>query len=94
MPLLEAAGAVGKPEEGGEGAVVWRSLPPREHEFLGRGFRPARVRGVPLVARASPLVAGPGGGVEGRQGGELGQVALVEFVGVLCDGRAGEKDKG
>lgn len=74
-------------EEGGEGAVVWRSLPAREHDFLVKGFRPARVRGAPLVARASPL----GWGVQGCQGGELGQLALVEFVSVLCEGGGGRE---
>lgn len=78
-------------EEGGEGAVVWRSLPAREHDFLVKGFRPARVRGAPLVARASPLAAGLGWGVQGCQGGELGQLALVEFVSVLCEGGGGRE---
>lgn len=81
-------------EEGGEGAVVWRSLPAREHDFLAKGFRPARVRGAPLVARAPPLAAGLGWGVQGCQGGELGQLALVEFVGVLCEGGGGKGDVG
>lgn len=91
--LLRAAGAVSKSEEGGECAVVWRSLPACEHDFPGKRLRPARVRGVPLVARASPLVAGLGRGVERCQGGELGQVALVEFVGVLYGGQRGRKEE-
>lgn len=36
-----------------------------------------------VVGGASPLATGLGRGVQGRQGGELGQLALVEFVGVL-----------
>lgn len=74
------AGAIGKSEEGGEGAVVWCSLPAREHDFLGKGFRPSRV---PLVFRASPLAGSLGRCVEGCQGGELRQLALVEFIGIL-----------
>lgn len=33
------------------------------------------------------MTAGFGEGVEGCQGGELGQLALVEFVSVLSEGR-------
>lgn len=83
MPLPRLAGAVCESEEWGEGAVVWRFLPAREHDFLFKGFRPSRVRGVPLVARASPVAAGLGRGMERRQGGELRELALVEFIGIL-----------
>lgn len=80
---LWAAGAVGKREQRGEGAVVWRSLPAREHGFLFEASRPVRSGRVPLVGWASPLVAGPGQGVQRRQGRELRQVALVEFISIL-----------
>lgn len=89
--LLWEAGAIGESEEWGEGAVVWCSLPAREHDFLVKEFRPARVRGVPWVARASPLAASLGGGVERSQGGELGQLALVEFISILCEGKRGRE---
>lgn len=84
VALPRVAGAVSESEERGEGAVVWRSLPAREHCFLAKGFRPSGVRGVPLAARASALAAGLG--LEGRQGGELGEVALVEFISILHEG--------
>lgn len=77
------SGGVGESEQGGEGAVVWCSLPAREHGFLFKALRPVRVRRVPLVARASPLVAGRGEGVERRQGRELREVAFVELISVL-----------
>lgn len=81
-----AAVAIGKSQQRGEGAVVRHSLPAREHGFLGEGFRPVLMRAASVVvevARASPLVTGLGRRVQGRQGGELGQLALVEFVSVL-----------
>lgn len=81
------AGAISKSEQGSEGAVVWRFLPACEHDFLGKGFRPSRVWGVPLGARASPVVASLRRGVERRQGGELRQMALVEFISILYEGR-------
>lgn len=83
MSLLGAAGAVGEQEQRGEGAVVGRSLPACEHGFLGEGCGPVGIGGAPVVGRASPLAALPGWGVEGRQGGELRQLPLVELVGVL-----------
>lgn len=91
MSLLGVAGAVSEPEQRGEGAVVGRSLPAREHGFLGEGCGPVGVGGAPVVGRALPLAALPGRGVEGCQGGELGQLALVELVGVLW---AGQRDGG
>lgn len=75
--------AVGEPEQGGEGAVVGCSLPAREHGFRFESLRPVRIGRVPPGAGASPLAAGLGQGVERRQGRELGQVALVEFVSIL-----------
>lgn len=87
------AGAISKSEQGSEGAVVWRFLPACEHDFLGKGFRPSRVWGVPLGARASPVVASLRRGVERRQGGELRQMALVEFISILYEGRV-KKQKG
>lgn len=94
MSLLRVAGTIGESEEGGEGAVVWRSLPTCEHDFLGKGFRPSGVLGVPLVARASPVAASLGRGVERRQGGELGQLALVEFISVLQECKEKEEKEG
>lgn len=88
VPLLWAVGAPGKSEQGGEGAVVWGSLPAREHGFL---LRPVRIRRVALVGWAPPLVAGLGHGVERRQGCELRQVAFVEFISVLRVGRKARK---
>lgn len=70
--------------EWGEGEVVLWSLQACEHGFLGNGLRPSRVGGVPL-AGASPLAARLGRAVERRQGGELRQLALVQFVSVLCE---------
>lgn len=66
-------------------------MPAREHDFLVKEFRPARVRGVPWVAGASPLAASLGGGVERCQGGELGQLALVEFISILREGKRGRE---
>lgn len=77
-------------EKGGESAVIWRFLPACEHDFLVEGFRPARVGAAPLVARAPPLAVGLVRGMQGCQGGELGQLALVEFVSVLCEEGGGE----
>lgn len=77
------AGTIGESEEGGEGAVVWLSLPACEHEFLGKRFRPSRVRDVTLVARASAVAASLGWSVERRKGSELRELALVEFISVL-----------
>lgn len=86
------AGVVGESEEGGEGAVVWCSLPVGEHEFLSKGFRPSRVRNTPLVARAPPPPCRLGRNVEGSQRGELGQVAPVEFFSALQeDGHRGRR---
>lgn len=82
------AGAISKPEEGGEGAVVWRFLPACEHDFLGKGFRPSRV---PLVFQASPVAATFRRSVERSQGGELRQLALVEFICILYEGTKGGK---
>lgn len=75
--------AVHEPEQRREGAVVWLSLPAGEHEFLAKSCRPSRVA---LVFGASPAAASLGRGVEGRQGGELRQLALVEFVSALQGG--------
>lgn len=92
VSLRREAGAVDESEQRREGAVVRRSLPAREHGFLGERFRPVLVRATSVmvvlvvlvvVGGASPLAAGLGRRVQGRQGGELGQLALVEFVGVL-----------
>lgn len=96
MSLLGAAGAIGEPEQRGEGAVVGRSVPACEHGFLGEGCGPVGVGGAPVVGRALPLAALPGWGVERRQGGELGQLALVELVCVLWAGQrdGGRGDKG
>lgn len=77
------AGTISESEEGGEGAIVWLSLPACEHDFLGKRFRPSRVLGVSLVARASAVAASLGRGVERRQGSELRKLALVEFISVL-----------
>ena len=87
VSLLRADRAVDESDQGAEGAVVWLSLPAREHDFLAKGFRPARV---PLAARASPVAAGLGRGVERRQGGELGQLALVESISVLGEETEGK----
>lgn len=75
--------AVCESEEGGEGTVVRCSLPACEHDFLVKGFRPSRVLSVPLVSRASPVAASLGRGVERCQGGELRELALVEFISTL-----------
>lgn len=83
VALLGVVAAVGEAQQRGEGAVVLRSLPAREHDFLAKGCGPAGVGGVPLGGRAAPVALGLGRGVEGRQGGELRQLALVELVGVL-----------
>lgn len=86
MSTREAAGAVGESQQRGEGAVVRRSLPACEHGFLCEGFRPVLMRAasvVVVVGGASPLVTGLGRRVQRRQGCELGQLALVEFVSVL-----------
>lgn len=91
VPLLWALGAVGKCEQGAEGAIVWCSLPAREHGFLFKALRPVRMGRVPLVGWASPLVAGLGQGVERRQGRELRQVALVELISILRVGREAGK---
>lgn len=74
-------GAISKSEEGGEGAVVWPSLPAGQQDFLVWGVRPSRVQGVPLVFSASLVAAAPGWRVESRQGCELGQMALIEQIG-------------
>lgn len=87
MPLLRAVEAVGESEQGGEGAVVSCSLPVCEHGFLFKSLRPVRIGRVPLGARASPLAAGLGQGVERRQGRKLRQVALVEFISILEKGK-------
>lgn len=50
-----------------------------------------RIRRIPLADRASPLAAGLGQGMEGRQGSELRQVALVEFISILRVGREAGK---
>lgn len=68
-------------------------MPACEHDFLAKGFRPSGVRDVPLAARASTLAAGLGRGVKGRQGGELREVALVEFISILHEG-GGEEGGG
>lgn len=49
------------------------------------------VGSAPVVGLALPLASLPGWGVEGRQGGELGQLAFVELVSVLW---AGQRDGG
>lgn len=92
VPLLWALGAVGKSEQGAEGAVVWCSLPACEHGFLLKALRPVRIRCVALVGWASPLVARLGQGVERRQGRELRQVAFVEFISILQAEREAGKD--
>lgn len=94
MSLLGAARAVSEPEQWGKGAVVGRSLPAREHGFLGEGCGPVGVGGAPVVGRASPLATLPRWGVEGRQGGELGQLALVELVSVLWEGQRDGRGRG
>lgn len=83
VALLGVVAAVGKAQQRGKGAVVLRPLPAREHDFLAKGCGPAGVGGVPLAGRAAPVALGLGRGVEGRQGGELRQLALVELVSVL-----------
>lgn len=90
-PLLGAAAAVGEPQQGGEGAVVWRSVPARDHAFLLKGPTPVRVGRAALVGRASPLAPGLGRGVQRRQGRELRQVAFVDFVSILRVGREAGK---
>lgn len=85
MSLLRATGAVSESDQRSEGTVVWRLLPASEHDFLVKGFRPSRVLGVPLVSGALPVAASLGRGVEGRQGGELGQLALVEFISIRAE---------
>lgn len=91
VSLLWAGGAVCKSEEGGEGAVIWCSLPVCEHGFLFKALRPVRIRRIPLVDWASPLVTGLGQGVERRQGSELRQVTFVEFISILRVGREAGK---
>lgn len=91
MSLPEVAGVICESEEGGEGAVVWLALPVCEHDFLAKGCRPSGVRRVPLVSRASPVAASLGRGMERRQRGELGEVALIEFISILHGGVKGEE---
>lgn len=88
-PCFEQRGPSEDVSRGAEGAVVWSgSLPAREHGFLGEALTPGRTP----VGRASPPAAGPGRGVERCQGGELRQVALVEFLSILRVG--GEAGRG
>lgn len=89
------ARAICELEEGGEGGVVWPSLPACEHDFLGKAFRPARVLSRPLVPRASPVAARLGRSVERCQGGELRQLALIELISTLWwKEREGEREEG
>lgn len=46
-----------------------------------------------MVARAPPVAASLGRGVERRQGGELGQLALVEFIRILYEHKEKEAEK-
>lgn len=87
VPMLWVVGSIGKSEQGGEGAIVWCSLPVCEHFFLFKALRPVWICRIPFVAWASSLVVGLGKGVERCQGSELRQVALVEFISILRVGR-------
>lgn len=69
-------------EKGAEGAIVRLAAPVGTHEFFGRGgVRPAV--GVVLAFVATSVMFPRRWSMEGGQGGELRQVALIQLISIL-----------